>query len=175
MNQANGGWFKPFIAIVLTLFFLVIILPVITLFYLLIASPVRIVGQTMAPEFTEGQNWVVNHITYRLSQPQRGDVIVFVSPKQQGIQLIKRIVGLPSEEISLQKGKLYINNQIVSEPYVSGVQTSGGTFLMEGKSVKIPENSYFVLGDNRDRSSDSREWGFIRRESIIGKLWFRYH
>lgn len=176
MSQANAGWFKPFIAIVLTLFLIPIVLACLVLFYLFVASPVQISGLAMAPGYSDGQNWVVNKVSYHLSEPQQGDVVVFVSPQQQGTNLIKRIVGLPGEQVSLRGGKLYINNQMLSEPYeTSGVQTYGGAFLQEGQSVVIPENSYFVLGDNRDHSSDSREWGFIRRGSIVGKLWFRYH
>lgn len=160
----------------LLVFGLPIFLAILVLFYLFIASPNQVSSQAMAPNYQEGQFWIVNKITYKVSEPKRGDVIVFKAPPKPDIDYFKRIVGLPGEEIKIQNGKVYVNGQVLTEPYLTpDVSTRVENFMQEGVPVVVPNNSYFVLGDNRDHSSDSREWGFVPRESVIGEFWFRYH
>lgn len=142
--------------------------------YLFVVQPIQIKGETMTPNYIAGQYYLVNKIFYKFNLPKRGDVILFEVTKDHEKNYVRRIVGLPGEEIKILNGKVYINNTILQEPYLSlNTFTKAGTFIQEGVPIVIPKNSYFVLADKRDQSLDSREWGFIHKESIIGKLWFR--
>lgn len=127
----------------------------------------------MEPNFHNSEYLLTDKVSYRFREPQRGEVIVFKAPPDDKDEFIKRIIGLPGETISLQSGQFYINNTPLSENYIN-VNTPGGDFLSEGQTVTIPSNSYFVVGDNREHSFDSRAWGFIKREKINGRAWFLY-
>lgn len=162
--------------------FLVIGLPIpaATLFlivYVFFAQPFQIAGNAMVPNYVDGQYYLVNKMAYRTNEPTRGDVIVFRSPQNAEKDLTKRVIGVPGDIVSIQNGMVYLNGQVLDESaYIKGeVQTYGGEFLKEGESVTVPENHYFVLGDNRPFSSDSREWGFVSKKSIIGKMAFCYY
>jgi len=104
-------------------------------------------------------------------QFSRGDVIVFNSPVEEDKDFIKRVIGLPGDEVSVKDGRLYINGALLdeSEYLSSDVLTSPGNFLQEGETARVPDNSYFVSGDNRPASADSREWGFVPQDQIIGR------
>lgn len=129
----------------------------------------------MYPNFHDKEYLLTDKISYRFSQPKRGDVIIFKAPKNEEYEYIKRIVGLPREKIRISEGKIFINNKQINESYLPlEYQTRSGTFWPENQAIPLPENEYFVLGDNRSHSSDSRDWGSVRRENIIGKAWFRY-
>lgn len=129
----------------------------------------------MYPNFHNNEYLLTNKLSYRLGKPGRGDVVVFKAPKNQEYDYIKRIIGLPGEEIEIRSGKLYINDKLLDESYLpSEYRTSGGSFWREGLETPVPEGQYFVLGDNRSHSSDSREWGTVPLENIIGKAWLRY-
>lgn len=142
--------------------------------YLLILQPHKIHGKSMFPNFDDGEFLLTDKISYRFNKPARGDVIVFKSPDGKD-EYIKRIIGIPSETIKVQDGKVYINGKEIVESYLSEDQyTNAGRFAENGKEFKIPEDSYFVMGDNRDHSLDSRAFGFIEREKIVGKAWFVY-
>jgi len=142
--------------------------------YLLILRPHKIKGESMHPNFPDGEYLLTEKISYYLNNPQRGDVIVFKPPISED-EFIKRVIGLPGETISIQSGKIYINNEILDEDYISSeVLTFSGSFLTEGKKYTIPEGLYFVIGDNRPHSSDSRMWGPIDKKSIAGKAWVIY-
>ncbi len=143
--------------------------------YLLLFQPHKIKGDSMQPNYPDGEFLLTDKITYRFNQPQRGDVIVFKAPINEEDDYIKRIIGLPGEKISIDNGKVYINGKLLKEEYLSPtLYTSGGLFLPNGKEVVVPENHFFVMGDNRNYSSDSRAWGFVPRENIIGKAWLVY-
>jgi signal peptidase I len=103
-------------------------------------------------------------------------VIVFKAPGEQHKDFIKRIIGLPGDTVSLDEGKVYINSQQLdeSEYLSSDVRTPSGAFLQEGMTKTVPEDSIFVMGDNRPYSSDSREWGFLKKSEIIGTSFFVY-
>jgi len=130
----------------------------------------------MLPSFHDGENLLTNKITYRFKKPLRGDVITFKAPQNQNYDYIKRIIGLPGEKIKIVESQIYINNSLYSESsYLpEDVYTSSGNFIGENEEITVPQNQYFVLGDNRSHSSDSREWGFIPTKNIIGKAWLRY-
>ena len=105
---------------------------------------------------------------YLFSEPKRGELIVFHSPPNPERDFVKRVIGLPGETIEIHRGKVFINNQLLNEPYVK--QLSADSF----PPTVIEPDSFFVMGDNRVRSEDSRVWGTVPLDSIIGKIWVRY-
>ena len=143
--------------------------------YLLVLQPHKIRGDSMQPNFPDGEYLLTDKVTYRLEEPKRGDVVVFKAPTGNGDEFIKRIIGLPEETISITNGKVSVNGEILNESYLSDtLYTSSGSFLSEGKEVTVPSKSYLVFGDNRPRSSDSRVFGFITKEDITGRAWLVY-
>lgn len=153
----------------------VIALAVFVIIYLFLFQPHQVRGSSMLPNFHDGEYLLTDKISYRLGEPQRGDVVVFKAPSNQQFDYIKRIVGLPGEKIKIEDGKFLINDQILQEDYLpGGLLTFSGAFLASEESVFLAEDQYFVLGDNRSSSSDSRDWGLVPRANIIGKTWLRY-
>lgn len=144
-------------------------------FYIYIAQPNMIRGSSMLPTFKDKEYILTDKITYKLRNPARGEVVILQSPANADIDFIKRVIGLPGDTISINDGKVYLNDKQLMEPYIS-VYTPiiPGGFLKDGDNVSIPQNSYFVLGDNRPGSSDSREYGLVPFEHIIGRVVFRY-
>ena len=143
--------------------------------YLLILQPHKIKGASMEPNFPDGQYLITDKVSYRLGEPERGDVIVFKAPKTDGDEFIKRIIGLPGERIAVKNSTIYVNNKALSESYIAdNLITTSGSFLNEGENVTVPAGEFFVLGDNRPHSSDSRAWGFVPKSEITGKAWFIY-
>ncbi len=139
-----------------------------------IFQPFFVRGQSMEPNFQNGNYLIVDEISYRLRNPQRGEVIVFKYPMNPSQRYIKRIVGLPNETVEIQDGKVSVYNQngvpqIIDEfNYLpESIQTLGNIEL------KLADSEYFVLGDNRPLSSDSRRWGVLPRENIIGRVFLR--
>src|SRR4030042_1316234 len=125
--------------------------------YLLVLQPHKIKGQSMEPNFQDGEFLLTDKVTYRFSKPKRGDVIVFEAPGTNNEEFIKRIIGLPGEQVSLKDGKVAINNQVLSETYLPDtLKTESGNFLKEEQTITVPEDHYIVMGDNRVASSDSR-------------------
>lgn len=133
-------------------------------------------------EFRDGQYILTDKLTYKFREPQRGEVVVFKYPLDERYDYIKRIVGLPGEQIMLQDNKIYIYNSehpdgfvINEDEYLADtVITSGRAFLEEGVKITIPADNYFVMGDNRPQSADSRTWGYVPKHEIIGRSLFRY-
>jgi signal peptidase I len=143
--------------------------------YLLVLQPHKIKGDSMQPNFPDGEYLITDKVTYRFSEPKRGDVVVFEAPGGNGEEFIKRIIGLPGEKVGIKDGKVFINSQHLAESYITqSMLTTGSTFLRDGQEVVVTENNYFVLGDNRPSSSDSRTWGFVPKESITGRSWVIY-
>jgi len=144
--------------------------------YLLILQPHKIKGLSMTPNFPDGEYLLTDKVTYRFHDPNRGDVIVFETPTSTtGEEFIKRIIALPGESVSVKNGRIFIDKNLLIEDYLtSDVITSPGNFLAEGKEVVVAEEEYFVLGDNRSHSSDSRSWGFIDKDKITGRAWLVY-
>lgn len=141
--------------------------------YLLVLQPHKIKGNSMQPNFPDGEYLLTDKVTYRFREPQRGDVIVFEPPSSDGEEFIKRIIGLPGDEVSVTGGQVHINGVTLQEPYIA-VETNAGIFLKDGMKVVVPEDNYFVLGDNRPHSSDSRAWGFVTKDKITGRGWVVY-
>lgn len=141
--------------------------------YLFLAQPHQVQGSSMVPNFTNGEYILTNKILYRFDEPQRGDVIVFKSPTQK--DFIKRVIGLPHDTVRVENGKVYVNDKELPEKYLpDGVYTQEGQTLNNSETVTIPEGKYIVFGDNRNQSSDSRDWGWITKKDIIGKAWIIY-
>lgn len=150
--------------------------------YLFLVRPHQIRGDSMLPNFHNGEYLLTEMVSHNLlkKDPQRGEVIVFRSPEQPNLDFIKRIIALPGEKIKLQNGKVFIINEanpegfLLREDYLGeGTVTEGRRTIKEGEVFEV-DDGYIVMGDNRERSSDSREWGVIKRENIIGRVWLRY-
>lgn len=143
--------------------------------YLIVLQPHKIKGNSMQPNFPDGEYILSDKLSYRFGEPERGDVVVFEAPGTDGEDFIKRIIGLPGETISIRDNSVYIDNRQVIESYLPDtIVTLPGDFLEDGESVTIPLENYFVLGDNRGHSSDSRTWGLVEKEAITGKAWVVY-
>ena len=128
----------------------------------------RIEGQSMQASLYDGQFLIVNKLVYYLHPPERGDVVVFHSPESPDKDFIKRVIGLPGEEVELINGRVYVDGVPLHETYIHDpAQRSWGPEV-------VGEFEYFVLGDNRGNSSDSRSWGMLDGNAIIGKAWFSY-
>lgn len=154
---------------------IVVVLALLVMVYLFIMSPQEINGASMEPNFHNGEYILTNKVLYKFRQPVRGDIVIFKSPMNKEIDYIKRIIGLPGDTVSLKNNAIYVNGQKVEEPYLApDVVIFGGSYLQEGQSVVVPPGSYFVLGDNRPHSSDSREFGPIALEDFIGVAILRY-
>lgn len=130
-------------------------------------------GQSMEPSFVNGEWLLVDKLTYRFTSPGRGDVIVFDPPTNSTQPYIKRIIGLPGEHVEIKDGKIYIRNDEGDFEYVETTDLPD-IRPSDTYSWDIPEDRYIVLGDNRPVSGDSRAFGFVPRENIIGKVWIRY-
>lgn len=155
---------------------LIAIFAVLIIRYFLV-QPFLVNGASMEPNFHGGDYLIVDELTYRFKEPERGEVIVFKYPGNESYYYIKRIIGLPGETIDIKNGKVEItNNQnsngfVLDEAYLpSGLITSS-----QKEKFVLNKDEYFVLGDNRDFSFDSRGWGILKKEKIIGlvrlRLW----
>lgn len=155
--------------------FIAIMAAVLIVIRFLIAEPHLVSGDSMVPNFHTGDYIITNKLLMKLSQPKRGEVIVLQNPRNSDQVFIKRVVGLPGESIKVSQGLVYINGQVLDEPYLpQGTLTSGQQFLTEDEEIVVPDDQYFVLGDNRGESSDSREWGPITSQLVVGQALFRY-
>lgn len=134
----------------------------------------KIPSGAMQPTLMVGDRIVVNRFTYKISKPQRGDIIVFKYPVNPSINYVKRLVGIPGDTVELKDKKLFINNIERAEIYI--VNSDPNIYSSETNPrdnygpITVPENSFFVMGDNRDNSHDSRYWGFANQESVLGKV-----
>ncbi len=144
--------------------------------YIFLLRPFQVNGLSMFPTFDNNEGILTNLITLRLSQIERGDVVVFTAPIDKEKDFIKRVIGLPGETVMIKEGSVYINgNKFDESSYLNpDVKTYGGAFLKEAVPVTVPQDNYFVMGDNRPYSSDSREWGFVTKGGMIGKSWIVY-
>ncbi|HCM82508.1 MAG: Signal peptidase I [Microgenomates group bacterium GW2011_GWC1_43_11] len=149
---------------------IVVFLAIIVMVYLFLFSPQEINGQSMEPTFFNTELIITNKFIYKINPPQRGDVVIFKSPRNKEVDYIKRVIGLPGDTVKLVNNIYYVNGVKLDEPYLRpNTQTSGGSYLREGEEAIIPEGQYFVSGDNRPHSSDSRDFGPVPLEDFIGK------
>lgn len=146
----------------------VIVLPI----RLFVAQPFVVEGESMYPTFDSGDYLIVDELSYRFNEPQRGDVIVFRYPGNESIFYIKRIIGLPGETVSIDRGAVSITREdgtvaALEEPYVIAEDATYTTRTIIGP------DEYFVMGDNRPRSSDSRVWGLLPKKEIMGRAFLQ--
>ena len=128
---------------------------------------VRVDGFSMNPTLQDGEYILVNRLAYKIGNPVRGDIVVFSFPMDPRQDLIKRVIGLPGESISVQDGKVMINGVPLEEPYIAAPPIYNGTW-------EVPKGQLFVLGDNRNESKDSHEWGLLPIENVVGRAVLIY-
>lgn len=139
-----------------------------------IASPYKIPSSSMRPTLVEGDRIFVNKFIYRFREPQRGEVIVFKFPLNPKRVFIKRLAAFGGEGVEILDGRLLIDDKNIThpEPLSQRDYYNRGDFGREGEPVKVPEHSFYVLGDNSKNSRDSRYWGFVPEKNLIGKASF---
>jgi signal peptidase I len=130
-----------------------------------VIARVRVENISMQPTLEPGEFLIVNKLAYRFSDFQRGDVVVFHHSPQE--DYIKRIIGVPGDQIEINSGVVSVNGNLLDEPYISAPPAYAGSW-------QVPDDMLFVLGDNRNQSSDSHKWGFVDSESIVGKALVVY-
>lgn len=154
---------------------LVVFGAVFALIYLFVAQFHKVSGNSMVPTFESGDYLITEKISYKLGKPKHGDIIVLKNPRNKSQEFIKRIIAIPGDTIKIENNSIFVNGGAINETYLpTAVSTHSGAFLTEGVAIKADPNQFFVLGDNRDHSSDSREWGSIMKEEIVGKAFLRY-
>lgn len=154
---------------------IVVALSIFVVVYLFLFQPHEIKGSSMEPSFHNNEYILTDKISYRFHQPQRGDVVIFKAPKNPDVDYIKRVIGLPGERVKILGGSVYINDEKLSEAYLNdSTNLFPGSYMEEGREITVPDGKYFVLGDNRNHSSDSREFGPIAIDTIIGRAFIRY-
>jgi signal peptidase I len=135
---------------------------------LFLAQATRVYGHSMEPNLHTDQRLVVEKVTYRLRSPRRGDVVVLRMPERGPELLIKRVIALPGETISISNGSVFVDGQRLEEPYLAR-ETKGNMV-----SLTVPEGHVFVMGDNRGASNDSRVFGAVPLDQVVGRAWFSY-
>jgi signal peptidase I len=161
---------KSFLRDTLEIVFLALVLYVVIQYAV---QTVHVLGSSMFPTLHDNDLLVASKISYKLHQPQRGDIIVFKPPDEASRDFIKRIIALPGERIRIVSGVVYINDQVLREPYLPEKWTYNNNWPASGQDQILPPNMYFVMGDNRNHSSDSRTFGPITLDSILGKAEIR--
>ncbi len=145
-------------------------------------QPFVVSGASMEPTFENGEYLVIDELTYHFSDPQRGQVVVMHYPKDPKQYFIKRVIGLPGEKIEIDNGKVtifnkqYPNGQVLDEPYLSSQSFSyphDAEVVGGRKILTLGQDEYFMMGDNRLASSDSRDWGPLKRSEMVGKVFLR--
>jgi signal peptidase I len=162
-KKKKSGVVKFLVDILETLIWAVVLFVLINL----VSARVRVDGGSMMPTLTNGELVIVNKLVYHLGEPERGDIIVFYFPVDPSQEFIKRVIGLPGDQVSIHKGAININGQRLDEPYLSVNTSYDGDWT-------VAEGQLFVLGDNRNNSLDSHNWGTVPMDYVIGKALFIY-
>ncbi len=162
-EHSSGGVLRLFLDILETL-----VLSALLFFAInAVSARIRVDGYSMEPTLHTGEFVIVNKLAYKLDGPQIGDVIVFRYPRDPEQEYIKRVIGLPGDKIIITNGMVYVNGQTLAEPYIAAAPSYQSDWT-------VPEDSLFVLGDNRNNSSDSHNWGPVPLEYVIGKALLVY-
>lgn len=132
-----------------------------------ISARIRVDGSSMEPSLQSGEFVIVNRLVYRFGEPEHGDVVVFHFPGDPEQEYIKRIIGLPGDQVKVASGKVYVNGQEINEPYIAASPRYQGSW-------EVPVDHVFVLGDNRNNSSDSHNFGAVPMKNLIGEAFFIY-
>jgi signal peptidase I len=159
---------------------LVIALSIFLVVYLFFMQPHQVNGQSMVPYFQSGEYVLTDKISYRIGNPKRGDIVVFHAPEEAncpkgtGCDFIKRVLAVPGDTVQVANDSVIVNGTPLNEPYIpEEFETLPGRYT-RGKTITLGPDEYFVSGDNRPFSSDSREWGPIKKSAIVGRAFFRY-
>ena len=163
-QRRKTGAFRVIIDILETLLLSVLLFVAINA----ISARIRVDGFSMEPTLKSGEFVVVNKLAYRFGEPDTGDVIVFQYPRDPDQEYIKRVIGTPGDTVSIIDGQVYVNGEQLKETYIAAAPS------YQSEERTIPENSLYVLGDNRNNSSDSHTWGPVPMEFVIGKALFVY-
>lgn len=175
MEEQTSWWDKAKGGLAELIEFVAIVGVIVLVIHYLIAEPHLVSGNSMVPNFHDGDYIITNKLATRFAELQRGEVIILQYPRDPNKVFIKRIIGMPGERLKIMDNVVYINGQLLSEPYLpKDTVTQVRGFMADGEEITIPEGQYFVMGDNREGSSDSREWGPEKKELIIGQAIFRY-
>lgn len=127
-----------------------------------------IVGFSMSPTLDNGERRMINKVSYIVGEPEHGDIIVFYPNKLVDVTFIKRVIGIPGDKVFIKDNKTYLNGELLDESYILEPMVTG-----DMSEIELLEGEYFVMGDNRNNSSDSRVIGLIREENIIGRLFIK--
>ncbi len=153
--------------------FACVVIVVVVVVRVFIAQPFIVSGSSMIPTFQNSNYLIVDELSYRFHEPKRGDVIVFHPPPDPSTYYIKRIIGIPGDTMHIKNGVVTLSNKehpdgiILSEPYIAK------DTLTEEETIPVPDGQYFVMGDNRPASFDSRRWGLLPRQNITGRAFIR--
>lgn len=132
-----------------------------------VSARVRVENVSMEPTLTQGEFLLVNRVAYKIGTPKIGDIIIFHAPGADDLDYIKRLIGRPGDTVHVEDGIVYVNGQALYETYIADKPNYSGTW-------EVPEGQFFVLGDNRNNSSDSHLWGFISEDAVVGKALLIY-
>lgn len=139
--------------------------------YIFITQPHVIDGNSMEPTVFNGQRVFTNKLIYRINYPERGDVIIFHLPQDERIDAIARIIAIPNDRVLIKDGSIILNGQKLDEPYLKELNsTIPGDFILENEEKVLRENEYVVMSDKRSSTNDSRSYGYVNRDSIVGKI-----
>lgn len=136
-----------------------------------VVQPVKVEGTSMQPRLENEERIFVNKFIYSFDPIERGDIVVFWFPDDPDKSFIKRVIGLPGERVRVERGQVFINDRPIEEPYLAPERNRSGRTYAE---VEVKNHYYYVMGDNRDASNDSRSWGLVPQKYIYGKAMFRY-
>jgi signal peptidase I len=167
-------WMTESLRLVRDVFLIIVVFVLLGVFAV---QPVVVEGTSMLPQLHDGERLLVNKLVYykiqsvRWGHLERGDIVVFWYPKEPDKSYVKRIIGLPGETVEVRSGRVYINGHELKEEYLDLEHNQG---LPSWPAKRVEAHHYFVMGDNRDNSSDSRYWGLVPEKYIYGKAFFRY-
>lgn len=143
--------------------------------YLFLMQPHQVKGSSMFPTFKDKEYVMTDKITYKTRAPKYGDVIVFKAPINENFDFIKRVLATPGQTIKVEGGRITVDGKLLPETYLpKEYVTEPGQFLAEGEEYTVPEGSVMAIGDNREHSSDSRDWGPVPYQNITGRVFLRY-
>ena len=156
----------------LTILYILFVIAVTYLIITFVGQRTKVDGSSMETTLSDGDNLIVDKISYRFHDPERYDIIVFPYRYAEKTYYIKRIIGMPGEKVQIIDGEVYINDKLLGEHYGTEVMINSG---IADQPIQLGEDEYFVLGDNRNHSSDSRDpsVGILKREDLIGRAWVR--
>jgi signal peptidase I len=159
---------------------IVLALSVFVLLYLFVAQPNEVKGNSMLPNFVNGQYLLTDKLSYQMGDPKRGDVVVFKAPPSEPCavdecEYIKRVIGVPGDRVMVKDGQVFLNGSKLDQSFLpDDFVSEPGAFNQEGVEKEVPEGQYLCFGDNRSHSRDGREFGPIDKKLIVGKAFFIY-